>query len=108
MKNFRWIMITIVVVAFVAGVSSMSWAADKRLKQDKARATTQIATPQVSTPSVAKVIKKCPPGWHVDVVSTFTWSCKPDKITSFQCPEGYNWRWSGECTGLCESVNIPK
>lgn len=110
-------MIIIVVVTFVAGVSSISWSADKRLKQNKTRVTTptapttptnQTISPQVSTQNVAKVIRKCPPGWHVDVISTFTWSCKPDKITFWQCPEGYNWRWAGECQGNCESVDIPK
>lgn len=120
MDTFKGLVMVIVAVTFAAALTFISWpeilmqkaeAAEPVIKMTPKmnRTTTQTARPQLkTTDAINKAMMKCPPGWHVDQVSTFTWSCKPNPITTFNCPQGYNWRWVGECLGVCESPDIPR
>ncbi len=116
MKTFRWIMIMIAAVVFVAGATSMSWSERKMHPAGEPKATTQTTKPAITkAEDVIKVdeIKKevartCPPGWHVGSVSAYGWSCEPNLPATNQCPVGYIWRKTGECEYICESVDKQK
>lgn len=106
MKTFRWIMVMFVAVAFITGLTSVSWSERKMIPAAKPKATIQVTSPKAT--EAKEVTRTCPPGWHVGSVDNFGWTCEPNLPASYQCPEGYAWRKTSECEYICESVELPR
>ena len=87
MKNFRFSIVIMVTVFFVAGTCSVATAASAARKP-----VMQNQASRVKIPSTVKPVINCPQGWHQ--ISSYPgggFRCKPNKPQPQTCPDGFGW-----------------
>jgi hypothetical protein len=104
MKTFKWLIIIVIPMFFVATLISHPWSAQQKVTIQKS----QQKPPTTVPPSMLK----CPNGWHKKPGSTYPHIvCVPDKPTPIQCPEGteyYECLTPGKCCEVGCRVPPPR
>lgn len=112
MKTFKWLLIVVTAVSFIAGVSYSTWSADIQRAPTMKKTTPAYkggkkpVLQEAGEAPVLKVVYKCPTGWHLTEGSFMTTDdtrCVPNKPSSINCPSGTT-PFISDCEVGCLSV----
>ncbi|MEF9426864.1 MAG: hypothetical protein L0956_06725 [Candidatus Mariimomonas ferrooxydans] len=105
MKTFKWLLIVVTAVSFIAGVSYTTWSGDQP-SMPKESPDVPWENPVLKDPILKDPLYMCPTGWHLDSGSfkpNQTTTCVPNKPSSIKCPSGTD-PFIGDCAVGCQKI----